>query len=85
MGNHIKLSQVIDKTLIKQSGVNYHIAAQRGNISRMPSGAIIHDENFYKCMALNNIATPNSANFDREKFHKLSSISEICEKFLPRK
>ena len=27
------------------------------NISRMPSGAIIHEENFHECMALNNIAT----------------------------
>ena len=31
---------------------------------------IIHEENFHKCMALNNIATLNSANFHREKFIK---------------
>ena len=42
----------------------------------MPSRAIIHEENFHKCMALNNIATLNSASF-----HELSSIHEICENF----
>ena len=32
-----------------------------GNISRMPSGAIIHEENFHKCMAVTNTATLTSA------------------------
>ena len=47
-----------------------------GNISQMPSGAIIHEENFHKCMALNNTATLNLANF-----HGLISICEIREIF----
>ena len=32
----------------------------------MSSGAIIHEENFHECMALNNTATLNSANFHKE-------------------
>ena len=51
----------------------------------MPSGAIIHKENFHECMAVNNIATLNSANFHREIFHKLSSICKICENSRPSK
>ena len=31
------------------------------NISRMPSGAIIHKENFHECMAVTNTATLTSA------------------------
>ena len=34
----------------------------------MPSSVIIHEENFHKCMALNNIATLNSANFTEKIF-----------------
>ena len=34
---------------------------QGGNISRMPSGAIIHEENFHECMAVTNTATLASA------------------------
>ena len=54
---------------------------QGETISRMPSGAIIHDKNFRECVALNNIATLNSANFHREDFHELSSIHEIRKNF----
>ena len=45
----------------------------------MPSGTYhyIHEENFHECMALNNIATFNLANFHRE----LSSIHKIRENF----
>ena len=34
---------------------------QGGNISRMSSGAIIHEENFHECMAVTNTATLTSA------------------------
>ena len=33
----------------------------RGKISQMPSIAIIHEENFHKCMAVTNTATFTSA------------------------
>ena len=46
----------------------------------MPSGAIIHEEMFHECMALNNIATINSAHF-----HKLNSDSLCSCKFSPSK
>ena len=47
----------------------------------MPSGAIIHEENFHECMALNNIATLNAEKFHRESLHELNSIRKICENF----
>ena len=43
----------------------------------MPCGAIIHEENSHKCMTLYNMATLNSANFHRERFHESSSIHKI--------
>ena len=46
-----------------------------GNISQMPSDAIIHKEIFHKCMALNTML--NLANFHKENFYKLSSICKI--------
>ena len=49
-----------------------------GNISQMPSGAIIHEENFHECMAVTNTATLTSA-ISQENFHKLSSIHGIRE------
>ena len=48
-----------------------------GNISRMPSGAIIHEENFHECMAVTNTATLTSAisqgNFSRIKLNSRNS------------
>ena len=45
----------------------------RGNISRMPSGAIIHKENFHECMAFTNsaILTPaiSQGKFSRIKLN----------------
>ena len=49
-----------------------------GNISRMPSGAIIHEDNFQECMAVTNTATLTSA-ISQGKF------CSICEIFPPRK
>ena len=49
----------------------------RGKISRMPSGAIIHEENFHECMAVTNTTTLTSAisqgKFSRIKLNSLNS------------
>ena len=42
----------------------------RGNISRMPSGAIIHEENFHECMAVTNTTTLTSA-ISQGKFSRI--------------
>ena len=43
---------------------------QGGNISRMPRGAIIHEENFHECMAVTNTATLASA-ISQGKFSRI--------------
>ena len=55
-----------------------------GNISRMSSDAIIHEENFHECMAVTTVLHLLQQ-FHRENFHELSSIREIRENFPPRK
>ena len=55
-----------------------------GNISRMPSGAIIHEENFHECIAVTSTATLTSV-ISQGKFHEFISIHEIRENFPPRK
>ena len=49
------------------------------------SGAIIYAKIFHECMALNNNATLNSANFHCKIFHELSSIHKSRESSPPRK
>ena len=61
----------------------YHIAGyfRGGNNSRLPSGAIIHEENIHECMALIKLLDLIERISTRENFHELRMCIQMkCSK-----